>query len=456
MEPKYFFEVFSELKIRDELKKIYDDVLVRRVVNNRNKNLIRIYIESGRLIHKKDIYEMDSVIKKMFNNAVSIRIIEHFTLSSQYNSENLYKMYEDSILTEIREYSKVEYSLLKKAEIAFNEDVMMITFKENWISEEKSKELKNILFKIFNERCGVPTEIRFEFVQEEESKFEKMKELKMQKEVEAILSGIRGAEDKKEKETHKEDKNESKDNEQTKEVAAKKSEEGKDFKKKSDSGFVRSVRRSDNPDVIYGRDFDGQSMEMSEIQGEMGEVICRGKIMYIDERPIRDERTIFSVAFTDYTDSIVFKLFLKNENLPEIKEKIKPGACIKVKAMTTVDKFDNDLILNSVAGIIKIPDFSVKRNDTGVEKRVELHCHTKLSDMDGVASAMELISRAKEWGHTAMAITDHGVVQGFTEAWHALQKLEGKYGFKEKFDFKMIYGVEAYLVVDLMEVVSNS
>ena len=119
MEPKYFFEVFSELKIRDELKKIYDDVLVRRVVNNRNKNLIRIYIESGRLIHKKDIYEMESVIKKMFNNAVSIRIIEHFTLSSQYNSENLYKMYEDSILTEIREYSKVEYSLLKKAEIAF-------------------------------------------------------------------------------------------------------------------------------------------------------------------------------------------------------------------------------------------------------------------------------------------------------------------------------------------------
>ncbi len=456
MEPKYFFEVFSELKIRDELKKIYDDVLVRRVVNNHNKNLIRIYIESGRLIHKKDIYEMESVIKKMFNNAVSIRIIEHFTLSSQYNSENLYKMYEDSILTEIREYSKVEYSLLKKAEIAFNEDVMMITFKENWISEEKSKELKNILFKIFNERCGVPTEIRFEFVQEEESKFEKMKELKMQKEVEAILSGIRGAEDKKEKEAHKEDKNESKDNEQTKEVAAKKSEEGKDFKKKSDSGFVRSVRRSDNPDVIYGRDFDGQSMEMSEIQGEMGEVICRGKIMYIDERPIRDERTIFSVAFTDYTDSIVFKLFLKNENLPEIKEKIKPGAYIKVKAMTTVDKFDNDLILNSVAGIIKIPDFSVKRNDTGVEKRVELHCHTKLSDMDGVASAMELISRAKEWGHTAMAITDHGVVQGFTEAWHALQKLEGKYGFKEKFDFKMIYGVEAYLVDDLKEVVSNS
>ena len=64
--------------------------------------------------------------------------------------------------------------------------------------------------------------------------------------------------------------------------------------------------------------------------------------------------------------------------------------------------------------------------------------------MDGVADVKDLIARAKEWGHTAMAITDHGVVQGFTEAWHALQKLEGKFSFKEMFDFKMIYGVEAY------------
>ena len=129
---------------------------------------------------------------------------------------------------------------------------------------------------------------------------------------------------------------------------------------------------------------------------------------------------------------------------------------IKVKGITTVDKFDNDLIINSVSGIMKISDFTVKRLDTSVEKRVELHCHTKLSDMDGVADVKDLIARAKEWGHTAMAITDHGVVQGFTEAWHALQKLEGKFSFKEMFDFKMIYGVEAYLVDDLKTVVTNS
>lgn len=188
----------------------------------------------------------------------------------------------------------------------------------------------------------------------------------------------------------------------------------------------------------------------------MGEVIVRGQVIDIEERPIRNERTILSIVISDFTDSIVIKLFMRDENLKEFMDKVKKGMFIKVKGITTVDKFDNDLIINSVSGIMKISDFTVKRLDTSVEKRVELHCHTKLSDMDGVADVKDLIARAKEWGHTAMAITDHGVVQGFTEAWHALQKLEGKFSFKEMFDFKMIYGVEAYLVDDLKTVVTNS
>ena len=90
-----------------------------------------------------------------------------------------------------------------------------------------------------------------------------------------------------------------------------------------------------------------------------------------------------------------------------------------------------------------------------MEKRVELHCHTKMSDMDGVSSAKDLIKRAIAWGHKALAITDHGLVQGFPEAFHALRDIEKKYKW-EPFDFKIIYGVEAYLVDDIKNIVTNS
>ena len=223
-----------------------------------------------------------------------------------------------------------------------------------------------------------------------------------------------------------------------------------------EGGFSRGFKRSYNPDVLYGREFEGQSINLHEIEGEMGEVTVRGQIIDIEERPIKGERTILSIIISDFTDSIVVKLFMKDENLKEFYDGIKKGMFVRVKGITIVDKFDNDLIINSVSGIMRTSDFTVKRMDTSVEKRVELHCHTKLSDMDGVADVKDLIARAKEWGHNALAITDHGVVQGFTEAWHALQKLEGKFGFKEMFDFKMLYGVEAYLVDDLKTVVTNS
>ena len=111
-----------------------------------------------------------------------------------------------------------------------------------------------------------------------------------------------------------------------------------------------------------------------------------------------------------------------------------------------VDKYDHDLTISSVSGIKKIPDFTESRMDNSPVKRVELHCHTKMSDMDGVSDVQDIIARADAWGHPAIAITDHGAVQAFPEANHA--KIKNP-------DFKVIYGVEAYLVDDSKGLVSN-
>ena len=179
-------------------------------------------------------------------------------------------------------------------------------------------------------------------------------------------------------------------------------------------------------------------------------------IRSIETREIRNERTILSIVVTDFTDSIVVKMFARNEQLPDLYEFIKKGNFLKIKGIASMDKYDQEITISNVSGIRKGSDNRSVRNDLSLHKRVELHCHTKMSDMDGVSYAKDIIKQAISWGHKAIAITDHGVVQAFTEAYHTMQDLEFKYNKKgEKLDFKVIYGVEAYLVDDTRKIVIN-
>ena len=208
------------------------------------------------------------------------------------------------------------------------------------------------------------------------------------------------------------------------------------------------LKRSDNPDVFYGRDFDEEAVTIDTIQGEVGEVVIRGQIIDTDMRELRNgEKTIVKIVITDFTDTIAAKIFVKNEQRDELMEHLKKGNFIKIKGVTTMDKFDHEIGLSFLAGMKKIPDFTTPRLDNSMEKRVELHCHTKMSDMDGVSDVKDIIKRAKAWGHKAIAITDHGAVQAFTDAYHSVSPED---------DFKVIYGVEAYLVDDLKEIITNS
>lgn len=202
-----------------------------------------------------------------------------------------------------------------------------------------------------------------------------------------------------------------------------------------------------NPDVIYGRDFEEESMEIEKIDGPIGEVVIRGKILSVDTREIRNEKTIIIFSVTDFTDTIVLKIFARNDDVPELLKEISGGKFVRVKGVATIDKFDSELTIGSIVGIKKCADFTTVRMDTSVEKRIELHCHTKMSDMDGVSDVKDIVKRAMKWGHKAIAITDHGDVQAFPDANHTVPSDS---------DFKVIYGVEAYLVDDLKGMVTDS
>lgn len=121
--------------------------------------------------------------------------------------------------------------------------------------------------------------------------------------------------------------------------------------------------------------------------------MIRGQILSLDTRPIRNEKTIVIMSVTDFTDTIVLKIFARDENLDELLGGLKKGAYVKIKGVTTIDKFDSELTIGSVVGIKKIPDFTSSRMDNSPKKRVELHCHTKMSDMDAVTDVTTLLKR---------------------------------------------------------------
>ena len=140
-------------------------------------------------------------------------------------------------------------------------------------------------------------------------------------------------------------------------------------------------------------------------------------------RELRSGNSLFIFSISDFTDTISVKVFAREESLEGLKTATKAGQFVRLKGVANIDRFDGELTIGSVVGIKKCEDFTTKRVDNAPVKRVELHCHTKMSDMDGVSEVKDLIKRAKQWGMDAMAVTDHGCVQSFPDANHSVARV---------------------------------
>jgi len=451
---KLFFDVFPTLKVNKEYENLFREVEVMKVTTTSLRDFIRVHICSTHLIAKRSVCKMEEMIREQLfgHTQIQVEVVETYQLSELYTPENLLREYRDSILYELQRQSMLEYNMFQNAVCTFEDtQTLCIEMTDSIVAEGKKDAIVGTIDRIFNERCQVPTKIKVLYREPQESKNKKHGEIRIQQEVDAILEQNASLHEekiaqKKEK-TEGVKKKESVPKQEKAPAEPKKKEFPKrEFQKKE---FYRSPKRSDNPDVLYGRDFEDEAIPLSDVVGEMGEITIRGKILKLETREIRNEKTIVMFAITDFTDTIMVKMFTRNEQLPEILAGIKKGAFLKIKGVTTIDKFDGELTIGSVVGIRKISDFTTTRKDTSSEKRVELHCHTKMSDMDGVSEAQALVARAHDWGHQAIAITDHGVVQAFPDANHYVERLD-----KED-PFKIIYGVEAYLVDDLTEIAVN-
>ncbi len=459
---KNFFEVFPVLQVNGEMRQLLADTQVQRVVSNRERTRLRIYLHGTRLIPKKQIFQLERSIKSQLfpGQELTVKIMEHYQLSAQYTPQTLMDIYKDSILEELKVYSLLIYNLFRCARMEFDgAGNMKLYLEDSIVARNRSDELLEVLYKIMRDRCGMMLTIDAVFEPKKENRLKKESDQQIACEIRRILGGVHrlektagmgyanasgmGSAPEASRAGNVEKAGDKKAGAAEKD-SARTAANGR-FAGRTGGRREYPLRRSDNPDVIYGRDFDDHAVPIDQIEGEMGEIAIRGQVLAVDTRELRNgEKSIVIVTLTDFTDSIVIKIFTKNEHLKELLGEVKKGAFLKIKGVTAFDRFDSELTLGSVAGIKKIPDFTERRMDTSPQKRVELHCHTKMSDMDGISDVGDIIKQAVSWGHKALAITDHGAIQAFPIANHAVP---------DGADFKIIYGVEAYLVDDLKQIV---
>lgn len=195
------------------------------------------------------------------------------------------------------------------------------------------------------------------------------------------------------------------------------------------------------------RAIKGTPVPIGTLGLDSGSAVIWGDIFSVDCRDTRDKNHfIMSIAITDYTGSINLKIFDELSLKPKLGD-LKPGMTVLVQGDISYDKYDRDMVMRPRH--INTVKKNVLTDDAPV-KRVELHLHTTMSAMDGVSTAEDLVKRAHSWGHPAVAVTDHGVVQAFPEVMNTVEKIR-----KDDPDFKAIYGVEGYFINDMLPAVKG-
>ena len=191
-----------------------------------------------------------------------------------------------------------------------------------------------------------------------------------------------------------------------------------------------------NAKPLFGTLVKGKPKPIKECLPEDGEVVVWGDVFSLETRESKDGRySIINFNITDYTSSYPVKVFGEKKKCEDLVENLKDGKTVLVRGAINMDTYMHTYLINARA-VTEIE--KIEKQDNAPEKRVELHLHTNMSAMDGMTSAKELVSRAIAWGHKAIAITDHGVVQAFPEACNTAAKA----------GIKIIYGMEGYLVDD--------
>lgn len=448
-------DAFPNLVLNQKLSRIADIINIRKVCLNKHEHVLNIYVESHQWIHRAHLDKLEILIKKQLFDEYRIDVIIHekFLLSTQYTPKAFFDDYKQSMVYELDKKSPIAAHIFNDATVTFDDSEAVLLIRGCGLFENIGSSLLDFLEESLRKKGGFDVKCRLSYSEETKDRDYIEEDNLLRSKIDDIVS-------------HALFRNE----EEAGAVVEKKAEADDKEKKSDENKSVSKKQENVDSDIIYGNDIKDEAMPIDSIDESSGIVVIRGEVLSVEMKELRNGKTLFIFAITDYMDSISVKMFLEPEKAADLSKELKKGESIKLKGRVALDSFLHETVITHVFAIKKIKPFKEKRADNSFEKRIELHCHSKMSDMDGVTDAAALVKRAYEWGHSAIALTDHGVVQAFPEANHAVEAIDAKFRDEYKAShpdatrdelkkisapFKVIYGCEIYIVDDTKKLVEN-
>ena len=404
MTAKKFPLVFDKVSLSAPLQEVFRETTVLSLTIHRKEREIVTEIAADEVIPPLYWEKLRKEMMQQLPGVKEVHIFPKYQLMDKEPKAVLAEFW-DTIRNHVAAQSKVCSGVISDADWDYQDGKMQIFVKHNMAYYLSQKKLDDAVAKLVQEETGLAMSVQFKNVQsseEDRARMEQEQRTKTEELLQQIASATQAAEQAK--------------------VSAE----------------VGAVSEAVSRGILFGKEFTGNPVKIvdTKIPGES--VIVEGNIFNIEPREIKGEKYIVSFDITDKSDSTTVKFFVKRSVFDnELKDKIKKDAYLRVQGEVQFDKYAKEI--NIMAKAIMTAQAPPPRMDTAEEKRVELHLHTQMSSMDGVTPVKIYIKRAIDWGHKAIAITDHGVVQAFPDAMNAA----------DKSDLKVIYGVEAYLIDDL-------
>lgn len=401
---KRFFEVFPEAGSAGDVSDFFSEVRIENVGIYKKTGKFVIKASADRLIPVQAMEQVEAVLSEAFSVNVEIRL--RFWKNSPLSE--LLDEYRDSILYKVNSKIAMSRGILNGCTWKLDGGRLEITLATRGRDILKSQGCDRLIEEMVEQSFGEKICVEFRDRKVDEDFREKYNEFKESEQ--ARISNILTAED-----------------------AVKATKQKRRRKAKTDDSNV--------VEIITGKNFSDSLMKMCDVTPDSGKVAICGDILCAEFREVRGNQYLCTFDMTDHTGSITVKLFVHKEDYDLVSEQIKAGVHLKVRGDAQFDKYSKDLSVLA-SDIVELKK-DVK-TDNAETKRVELHLHTQMSAMDAVTPVEKMVERAAQWGHKAIAVTDHGVVQAYPEAYNA-----GK-----KHNVKIIYGVECYLVNDEIPVVT--
>ena len=403
-------DYLEKLEIKNiRLEKQLKEVQVSKVVYFKEDRVIYMYLISKEIISHEilDLLREELLCKlKYFKN---IRIKIKFTGFGRKSEKDIIKAYWHNIIYILKNICPAIEGWKKQIEYMCLDNMLKIKIPKDIFYEKlKKNNIEEVIRNILLEELGIDYEVKVEKAIGEKIDKKKLIE-KADKEIEDLIKEL----DFDVKEEHDEEE-----------------------------GYV--IKDEYDEHMIYGEDVNSLVHPIKDLNQNSKTVAIVGEIFHIENKELRNGKILSIMSITDNTSSINCKLFLNDLNKDKILNAVKEGSYVKIKGDILFDTYQRELTM-TISGIRA--EVKPQREDTCKKgKRVELHAHTQMSSMDALCSTKKLVKQAAAWGHKAIAITDHGVVQAFPEAMDA-----GKSN-----NIKILYGVEGYLVEDNAPVIKNA